>query len=295
MAYDTYANIKSSVLAKIGITDDDVAVVVKQALNDVLEEICQAYNFSWLYGDGSFVTVAPYTTGTVTAIEGSTTITGTGVFTTAMVGRKFYCEDATYKISARVSNTEITLATVYAGAGGAGLTYKIYQDEYSLSSSVEDVLSMRQENWPQKLTKKGIEEMDAYYPQRTSFGYPSIYSIVGYDSTGYIKVAVYPIPNQARNIYYRYKKRVTEMSADNDTPIIPLRYRWVLFKGAVSIAAEYLEMGGMAEKFERGYRMGIAQLIQADEKKDERIVKGSGIDTDNQGNFLGSNYPLSPL
>jgi len=295
MAYDTYVNIKTAVLSKIGITDTDVETVVKQALNDVLQEVCQAHNFSWLYGNLSFITVKPYTTGTVSVTEGSATITGTDtVWVEGMVGRKFYCGNATYVISAFVSETELTLSTVYAGDTDGEATYKIYQDEYSLATDVEDILAVRQENYPQKLAKKGIEEMDRYYPQRNSFGYPSIYSIVGYDSTDYIKIAVYPIPNQARNIYYRYKKRVTEMSADESTPIVPLRYRWVLVKGALYITAKHLEMGGAAQDFEREYRQGIAQLIAADKKIDERIVKGSGEDTET-GNFLGSNYPLSPL
>ena len=296
MAYDTYVNIKSSVLEKIGITDTDVETVVKQALNDVLEEICQAHNFSWLYGNSSFITIKPYTTGTVSVVEGSETVTGTGTeWVAGMVGRKFYCGNATYEISAFDDETEkLTLSTAYAGDTDTAATYKIYQDEYSLALDVEDILAVRQENYPQKLAKKGIEEMDRYYPKRNSFGYPSIYSIVGYDSTDYIKIAVYPIPNQARNIYYRYKKRVTEMSADESTPIVPLRYRWVLAKGALYITAKHLEMGGAAQDFEREYRQGIAQLIKADEKRDERIVKGSGEDTET-GNFIGSNYPLSPL
>ncbi len=294
MAYDNYGNIKTAVLSKIGISDTDVETVAKQALNDILEEICQAYNFSWLYGDSSFITAAPYETGTVSVTEGSATVTGSGTtFTSAMVGRKFYCEDATYVILARVSATEITLSTVYAGDTGSGLTYKIYQDEYSLASDVEDVISLRQENDPYKLIKWGVEIVDKYYPQRTSYGYPSIYSIIGYDSSGYIKVSLYPIPNQARNIYYRYKKRVTEMSLDADTPIVPLRFRWVLAKGALYIVAKYLDMPDIGGDFEREYRMGIAQIINADKKIDERIVKGSKDDIET-GHFLGSNYPLSP-
>lgn len=294
MAYDTYANITTAVLGKIGITDSDVETVVKQALNDILEEVCQASNFSWLYGDGSFITTKPYETGTVAVTEGSTTITGTGtVWTSGMVGRKFYCGNATYKISAYVSSTELTLSTNYAGDSNTAATYNIYQDEYSLASDVEDVISMRQENNPQKINKAGSEVLDAYYPQRISFAYPSIYSINGYDSSGYIKVALYPIPNQARNIYYRSKKRVTEMSADSDTPIIPLRYRWVLAKGALYIGLKHLEMPE-AKDIEREYRQGIDQLISADKKQDERIVKGSGDEVET-GNFLGSDYPLSPL
>ena len=152
---------------------------------------------------------------------------------------------------------------------------------------------MRQENNPRKISKVGIEEIDRLYPQRVSYGYPSMYSIIGYDSSGYMVVAVYPIPNQARNIYYRYKYRVTEMSADANTPIIPLRYRWVLVAGAVYQVAEYLDMPDIAQNYERQYRQGIAQLVGADKKIDERIIKGIGGSMDS-GTFVGSNYPLIP-
>jgi hypothetical protein len=294
MAYDNYGNLKTAVLDKIGISDSDVSDVVAQALNDVLQEICQAYNFSWLYGESSFITTAPYETGTIEATEGTTAITGSStVWTSGMADRKLRCEDATYVISS-ASTTSITLKTNYAGDGGSGLTYKIYQDEYSMDSDVEDVISCRQENNPQRIDKKDLEYMDRYYPQRDSFGYPSIYSQIGYDSNGYLKIATYSIPNQARNIYYRYKKRVTEMSASTDTPIIPLRYRWVLAKGALYTVAKYLDMPDIGGDFEREYRQGITQLIAADKKIDERIIKGSVEDIDS-GNFLGSNYPLSPL
>lgn len=294
MAYTNYGTLQTDVENKIGISDDDVTTVIKQALNDILQEVCQAHNFSWLYGESSFITVAPYKTGTVTVAEGSTTVTGSGTtFTSGMVGRKLRCEDATYIISAYVSATEVTLSTDYAGAGGSGVAYKIYQNEYSLASDVEDVLSMRQENNPYRLQKKGLSFLDKYYPQRNSFGYPSVYAIEGYDSSGYMNVEVYPVPNQARNIYYRYKKRVTEMSADSDTPIVPLRYRWVLAKGALYTVAKYLDQPDIGQDFEREYRQGIAQIISADRKVDERIVKGSGDDIET-GTFIGSNYPLIP-
>ena len=295
MAYTNYGTIQTAVFNKIGIDDEDVDDVVKQAINDIDEEICESHNFGWLYGDSSFITTAPYSIGTVTATAGSTTITGSGTtFTAGMVGRKITLENAFYEISAYVSGTEITLGTAYAGAGGAGLTYKIYQNEYSLSSDAEDVLSMYQENNPRKLTNVELSFLDAHYPQRNSYGYPSMYAIIGYDSNGYMKVEVYNIPDQARNIYYRMKKRVTVLSADSDEPIIPLRYRYVLFRGAVYEAADSLDMPDIAQRYERLYEKGLAKLIKADGKIDERIIKGSGSSVES-GNFLGSNYPLSPL
>lgn len=295
MAYTNYGTVQTAVMTKIGIVDDDVEDVIEQAINDIMEEICNSHNFSWLYADSSFITTAPYNTGTLTATTGATTITGSGTtWTSAMAGRRVTIEDAFYEVSAFVSTTELTLGNNYAGAGGSGLSYKIYQNEYSLSSDTEDVLSMYQENNPQKLTKVGLPMLDRAYPQRNSYGFPSLYAINGYDSSGNMKVEIYPIPNQARNIYYRMKKRVTVLSADSDDPIIPLRYRYVLFRGAVYEAADSLDMPDIAQRYERLYEKGLIKIIKADRKIDERIIKGGG-SGEVDGNFLGSNYPISPL
>ena len=77
------------------------------------------------------LTVADYTTGTVTVTQNSATITGSGTtFTANMVGRWFQVTTNTldsywYRISAYTSATVITLESVYEGASGSGLSYKI--------------------------------------------------------------------------------------------------------------------------------------------------------------------------
>jgi len=77
------------------------------------------------------LSVAAYTTGTVTMINGSATVTGSGTtFTAAMVGRYFTITTAGgdgqwYKIASRTSNTVITLENYYDGISGSSLNYKI--------------------------------------------------------------------------------------------------------------------------------------------------------------------------
>lgn len=72
-----------------------------------------------------------YTTGTCTTTNGSGTVTGSGTtWTAAMVGRLFRdTGDATdntwYTITARASDTEITISPVFAGTGGSAHGYTI--------------------------------------------------------------------------------------------------------------------------------------------------------------------------
>lgn len=81
------------------------------------------------------LTVADYTTGTVSLTNGSATLTGSGTtFTTAMIGRWFTMNDVTkqdqgywYRITGFTSTTAMTLSRTYMGTTVSGATYRIGQ------------------------------------------------------------------------------------------------------------------------------------------------------------------------
>ena len=74
-----------------------------------------------------------YTTGTITATNGSAGITGSGTtFTAQMAGRYFHITDSTgdgnyYKIAGFNTTTSITLENVYEGASSVGAAYEIVE------------------------------------------------------------------------------------------------------------------------------------------------------------------------
>ena len=90
--------------------------------------------FNYHYRDRS-LTIADYTTGSVTVTQNSQTVTGLGTtFTNAMINRMFFVTDTTndgqgfgYRITDVVSPTELTLETGYEGSTQATLAYKIGQ------------------------------------------------------------------------------------------------------------------------------------------------------------------------
>lgn len=79
------------------------------------------------------LTIADYTTGTVTITAGSASVVGVGtVFTSAMVGRWFSISDPTvpgqgywYRISAFTDTTHITLTQAWSGSAGSGALFRI--------------------------------------------------------------------------------------------------------------------------------------------------------------------------
>lgn len=101
----------------------------------------------YLMTDGFITTIAPYETGTVTATNGSATVTGASTtFTALMVGRKirFGSENAYYRIKTFVSTTELTLEANYQGTTASGKTYSIFKDEYRLPADLDVYKVMRQ-------------------------------------------------------------------------------------------------------------------------------------------------------
>lgn len=78
------------------------------------------------------LTQSAYTTGTVTATNGSAIIDGTGTFTPSMVNRFFQTTDSSgdgqyYKIIAYNSPTEIVIENIYEGLTYSGLAYQIVE------------------------------------------------------------------------------------------------------------------------------------------------------------------------
>jgi hypothetical protein len=88
--------------------------------------------FNYHYKDRN-LTVADYTTGTVTVVNGSTLVTGSGVvYTNAMIGRWFEVTDATnsgqgyyYKITDVPTSATLTIETAFEGASAGSLAYRI--------------------------------------------------------------------------------------------------------------------------------------------------------------------------
>ena len=155
--------------------------LIKDAIQMGLDRVT-AIDLPYLMTEGFITTAAPYETGTVTATNGSKTITGSGTtFTAAMAGRKIRMgsENAYYRISAFVSTTEVTLEVPYQGTTGSAKTFSIYKDEYRLPADLDVYKVLRQiEN---SVAMVGIEAsaFDIYEPTPQSQGSPNFEILSG--------------------------------------------------------------------------------------------------------------------
>ena len=152
----TYYEIQKRVLAKDGYTIGDMTSVeelatldlIKFYINLALEKVYEL-NMPWMKKEGYISLKASYSTGTLTATTGSKTLTGSGTtWLRAMEGQKIIITDGTdgdvvYRLNDYSSATGFTLDTDYISAGGAGLSYAIYYDKYTLPKDFKTLFIMQ--------------------------------------------------------------------------------------------------------------------------------------------------------
>ncbi len=120
--------------------------LIKDAIQTALYR-ATAQDLPYLMSESFITTIAPYTTGTVTATNGSATITGSGTtFTSAMVGRKIKVgsDNAYYRIKTFTSATSIDLEANYQGTTASAQTYTIFKDEYRMAAEMDVYKVLRQ-------------------------------------------------------------------------------------------------------------------------------------------------------
>lgn len=183
-----------------------------------------------------------YSTGTVTVVNGSTTVTGSAtVWTSSMVGRQFMAQALApvYTISAvdAVGQT-LTLDRSYERESASGITYEINQIyiEVPADFGAWDVIRDIDNNW--KLhTNFQQRQIDIWDAKRVQVGTPWVVAEAPYKPVSgaapVTRFEFWPRPLGPKTYAYRYIAMPTAMSAATDRPI-PMFRGDVLVKGALA-------------------------------------------------------------
>lgn len=148
--------------------------LIKEAIRRGLY-LATSADLSYLDTEGVILTIAPYTTGTVSVTADSKTVTGSGTtFTAAMAGRKIRIagNNEYYRIDTRDSDTQLTLEQNYQGATASGQTYSIFKDEYRLAADLATYKIMRELENNQAMVDISPTTFDLLRPSSDSEGTP---------------------------------------------------------------------------------------------------------------------------
>jgi len=263
-----FTTLQTEVFAQTGLDSSDSTNVsnVKRWINIVQQDIAGRWPWPFLQTRESMATIPDYTTGTVSVTAGATTVTGSGTtFTSTMADGSYFIQFSGardwYKISAFSSATSITIATAYQQTSSLSAgTYTIRKFFYSLSSSVDRILDIRNWNTPVKLIQTAYSVIDYMRPNPQSTNSVVAYCAYGLDSSGNVQITPFGFPSDQRLLEVRYLKRLSDLSSGSDLSVIPVKWHHVITFGAAAMAFMYMRKAELAAQWAQTYEKKIKDM-----------------------------------
>lgn len=248
---DLYTDLMNRVRASTAQTTN--VVIAKRYINAALLDmhIGSFERFPWAEREAVLVTHPKYTTGTIVFNIGTATITGTStVWTTAnslqqdnaRVGGKILVSGETepYEIITVASASVLSTKDIRIGASVSGSEFTYFEDEYDLASDfLRPLDAQRFSPSPTPINLIGRNEFRKRHPRNIILNKPVLGSII--DAAPRLtnaprrRLRLFPAPDIAYRIPYAYVTNLlatdtsgtglTQLSSDDDEPIVPLRYR----------------------------------------------------------------------
>ena len=255
MANLTFNDLLSEVYDQTGLDSSDSTNVTRATrwLNFVQQDLCARWPWPFMEGRESIVTVKDYTTGTVSINAGDTAVVGVGtnfVANSFQYFIQFAGENNWYKVTARNTATSLTIEIPYTGTTNlTNASYILRKIFYSLSSSVDRIIDIRNWNTPLKLIQCDPRQIDDLMPNPQSTNSSYGYVTWGVDTSGNLQISPYPFPSDNRVFEVRTTLRPVDGSIS-----IPNKYAHIIAFGATSVGFAYLrkfdEAGAWNQKFE---------------------------------------------
>lgn len=295
-----FSILQSECFSQLGMDSADSTniTLVKRWLNIAQQDIAMRYPWPFLETRESIATVVDKTAGTVSVNSGATTVTGVSTaFASTDAGSyiQFNGSNDWYRISAYSSPTSITIDKAYVESINLSAeTYVIRKFLYSLSSSVDRILTIKNWDTAIRLVETDFGTLDWISGDNEATGVTSAYAAYGLDSSGNTQLMFYPFPSDLRVFEVRYLKRLTDMSADADLSVIPAKWHHVLIEGALVYGYRYLRKFDLSNAWGQTYLLHLEQMEKHCKQSLDEIPVLGAIDDAQRSQWirLPGDYPV---
>lgn len=250
---------------------------ILQFCNNTYQEICMGKHWAWMFATYDISIFGPNETGTVSATNNLQTITGTGTaFDATDVKAKLYVEgvNSVYNVSEVDSTTSLTLETKWANDDVADAAFKLYKVQYRLPVEVDQIRAMVIDELNLKLVPVGNQEFRRLQAENPTLeGCPRYYTLIrrDVDDDGQF-VEFFPMPDRDYNVHLDYSVRILGLEDSDDCyPIIPDRYRVVLFYGALAQFYRYMNDTTSAQLADADFKRTFFRLQNDTQLTDSRL------------------------
>lgn len=270
--------------------DTDEVTNVCQNHIDLIQdnEICSniyGHDFSFLTDYAEINTIPVYNTGTVSVVQDSTTVTGTGTgWTSAMAGRiiKFSNDNEYYEIaSIDVGAQAITLTSAYIGVSANNISYNIYKVYYELPQDFKKMKWAKQIVSPEVIIPiREFTMAGAYTNEFRYSGNIRGYVISGISSSNIPQIRFYPIQTNRSRVYICYVKGLPSINSVGAVSKIPSKWHMLFVYKLSEIVFDMHSMPSRALKEAQKFEKMLQAFIRED-----RAASKDAIDT-MQNQFL---------
>jgi hypothetical protein len=303
-----FSVLQAEVFAQTGLDSTVTAyqTLVQRWLNITQQDIVGRWPWNFLRGEENITTVPDYLTGTVSVNAGGTTVTGVGTtFTSAMADGTYKIQFAGaldwYAITARGSNTSITIGTAYAPSTNlTNGTYTIRRMYYPLSSSCDRIIDAKNNNTPIKMFETDMRTLDSVSPTlqsvNNSYAYVAWTTNTNSASAYYqnIMIQPYPFPSDSRLFWIKTLLRVPDMVNTTDQTVIPVKWNHILIYGANALGFMYLRKPDLANIWKQEYENKVEEMMLQGKLSEDDAPVLKSVDSVARGVFIQmpGNYPI---
>lgn len=229
-----FLDLQNRVAQETGLDLSTDADMIKAWINGAYQQLSGFYNWPWLFTNFTLQTIPDYTSYLATVSAGGISVTLDSTVPVSLAENywiKFNSVGSDwYPISTHTINTaSLTLANAFLGASNlVSGTCTIRKMFYDLPSTVDRLTDLRQATTKLKIELVDIRTFDKIIPDPANTGTPTYAYFNGMSSIGNWRIGFYPTPSAAINIQGRGYLRVTELSLNTDSPILPVKWHNVL-------------------------------------------------------------------
>lgn len=224
-------------LSAYDLSNSTQATKLKRWLNMAQQYICGKKLWPFMITEEIVQTVTDYTTGTASVAAAGTAVTFSGTIADSKTNQyiQFASSNDWYQITAHTAGTATATISPAAVAVNTAAIYTIRKLLYSTSTPLIQIIDMKQLVTPARLISLSPRGADFFLPLYYSAGVPYYYILSSPSSTGSLQFSFMLSPDSLMNIMIRGVKNLTDMSADDDTSVIPVPWH----DAVINIASYY--------------------------------------------------------
>ena len=209
-------------------TDSSDSTKIKRWLNLAVQDVCSRQNWQFLEYHEIIQGVPDITTGTVTISTNSTALTFSSAPSVSVTDYfiQFADTDNWYRISSHTaSSTSATLSNAFGGSSNitAG-AYTLRKLWYATSTPLDSIIYIKDTVNGKELTDLSPLVSDLLYPLYYDQGTPNGFIASIPNSSGGIRISFVDSPSEKTNFQVKGIAKLSDMSSDSDTSLIPTRW-----------------------------------------------------------------------